>query len=175
MSFYRSIFELIDMRSFSTLWFWIALGSAWVTAIHYVLGIPYDMVARAARQNGQAAADLQALARIRVRRLLGVAHAGGAWLVGAGAMVLTVLALLGFRYGLEFAQAVFLLALPLSLVAALSVRTAEDIARRDLTGEALRRRLARHRHAVQAIAMASIFFTAMWGMYRNLDVGPLGG
>ncbi|MEC7258626.1 MAG: component of SufBCD complex, partial [Pseudomonadota bacterium] len=51
MDWYSSIFELIDMRSFSNLWFWIALAVTWSTTSHWVLGVPFDMVNRA-RRNG---------------------------------------------------------------------------------------------------------------------------
>ena len=43
---------------------WIVLAVAWSSASHWVLGVPFDMVMRARRQGGQAAADLEDLARI---------------------------------------------------------------------------------------------------------------
>ena len=174
MDWYQTVFELIDMRSFSNLWYWIALAAIWSSATHYVLGIPFDMVGRAARNGAQAERDLEDMVRIRVARILGFVEAAGPALVGVVALVLTVLLLLGFVYGQEFAQAVVLIALPMTLVAALSVRTAADIYMNDLAGETLRRALTRHRLMVQAIGLASVFLTALWGMYRNLNVGPLG-
>jgi hypothetical protein len=39
----------------------------------------------------------------------------------------------------------------------------------------LRKRLLRHRLYSQMIGMVSIFVTALWGMYQNLNVGPFGG
>lgn len=170
VDWYATVFELIDMRSFSNLWYWIALATVWSTASHYVLGVPYDMVGRAARQGGQAEADLHDVVRIRVSRLLYIGDVSGLMLVGLGAAVLTTLALLGFVYAVEFAQAVFLIAGPMSLVAWLSIRCARDIAERNLDGGELRDRLRRHRSVVQAIGMVSIFVTAMWGMYQNFGV-----
>ena len=64
------IFEVIDMRSFSNLWFWIALAVVWSSASHWVLGVPFDMVHRARRHGGQAQIDLDDLARINANRLL---------------------------------------------------------------------------------------------------------
>ncbi|SFH34093.1 hypothetical protein SAMN04488020_110109 [Palleronia marisminoris] len=170
MDWYETVFELIDMRSFSNLWYWIALATAWSTASHYVLGVPYDMVTRAERQGGQAEADLHDVVRIRVARLLYVEDVSGLVLVGLGAAVLTTLALLGFVYAVEFAQAVFLIAAPMSLVGWLSIRCAREIARSGLHGEALRDRLRRQRAVVQGIGMVAIFVTAMWGMYQNFGV-----
>lgn len=175
MDFYRTILDLIDLRSFSNLWYWVVLAAIWAQAIHHALGVPADMVRRAARQGGRAMDDLEDLVRIRVPRILGLARAGGALLVAAAAALLSALALLGFRYGLELAQATFLIALPRTLVGGLSIRTARDIEARAVAGRDLCRRLWRHRVSVQAIAMASIFVTAIWGTYRNLSTGPFAG
>lgn len=173
MDWYYSIFELIDMRSFSNLWFWIALAVVWSTASHWVLGVPYDMVTRARRHGGQAEADLEDITRVNVNRLLFIARVSGLWLLGLICFLLSALAMLGFVYAVEFAQAVFLLAFPMSLVGALSLRTARLIEAEACRGEALRKRLMRHRIATQMIGTLSIFITALWGMYQNLSIGVL--
>ena len=46
MDFYASVSEVIDLRSFSNLWFWIALAVMWSTVSHWVMGVPWDMVQR---------------------------------------------------------------------------------------------------------------------------------
>jgi hypothetical protein len=175
LDWYDTIFELIDMRSFSNLWFWIALAVVWSTASHWVLGVPYDMVVRARRYGGQAAEDLEDLVRINTNRLLFISSVSGLWLLGFTCFVLTGLALLGFLYGVEFAQAMFLLGFPMSLVGALNLSTARLIQVEGAHGEMLWRRLGRHRTWVQAIGMVAIFVTALWGMYQNLSVGPFRG
>ncbi|KIN65128.1 hypothetical protein Z946_4028 [Sulfitobacter noctilucicola] len=175
MDWYQTLFELIDMRSFSNLWFWIVLAVVWSTASHWVLGVPYDMVLRARRHGDQAEVDLEDMVRINVNRLLYIGHVSGLWLAGFACFFLTTLALLGFVYQLEFAQAVFLLAFPLSLVGMLSLSTARLILADDEGGERLYKRLNRHRLYTQIIGMISIFVTALWGMYQNVSLGPLGG
>ncbi len=175
MDWHQSVFELIDMRSFSNLWFWIALAVVWSTASHWVLGVPYDMVARARRQGGQAEADLEDMVRINTNRLLYISDVSGLWLLGIICFFLTGLCLLGFVYDVEFAQAVFLLAFPMSIVGALNLSTARKIRNEHATGEALWRRLGRHRTWTQGIGMVAIFVTALWGMYQNLSIGALGG
>lgn len=174
MEWYETIFEIIDMRSFSNLWYWIALATVWSMASHYVVGVPYDMVSRASR-NAQAQADLETLVAIRVRRIEYIVRVSGVWLVALVTMALATLATLAIWYNIEFAQALGLIVLPMTVVGALSIRTADRIYSREITGEALRRTLSRHRLAVQVIGMLSVFVTAMWGMFRNLYVGPLGG
>lgn len=159
----------MDMRSFSNLWFWIALAVFWSSASHWVLGVPYDLVARARRDGGQAEADLEDMVRINIGRILHIAEEAGLLLLGFLSFLLTALAIIGFVYDVEFAQALFLLGFPMSLVGALSVRTAHGLAHDDIDVEELHRRLGRHRRAVQTIGMIAIFVTAMWGMYENLD------
>jgi hypothetical protein len=174
LEWYHIVFELIDMRSFSNLWYWIALAVLWSSASHWVIGVPFDMVSRARRHGGQAEADLDTLAAVNARRLLYIADVAGLWLVAAGAFVLTALAILGFGYGVEFAQAVVLMALPMTIVFALSVRTARRITALQEGGAALRRRLAWHRLAIQGIGMVAILVTAMFGMYQNMNLGNFG-
>ena len=175
LDWYQTIFELIDMRSFSNLWFWIVLAVVWSTTSHYGLGVPFDMVLRAKRHGGQSEIDLEDLVRINSNRLLFIAQMSGLWIAGFACFFLTMLVMLGFLYGNEFAQAVVLLVLPLSLVGLLSLATAQLIRDENARGEQLRKRLLRHRLYSQIIGMISIFVTALWGMYQNLNVGPFGG
>ena len=169
-----ALFELIDMRSFSNLWFWIALAVMWSSASHWVLGVPYDLVLRARRNGGDAVADMEDLVRINVSRLLYIGRMSGLWLAGITCFLLTGLGLLGFVYWVEFAQALFLLMAPMTLVGLLSLNTARLIHDTAASGDALYKRLFRHRIFIQLIGMVSIFVTAMWGMYTNLALGPLG-
>ncbi|WP_085876993.1 component of SufBCD complex [Roseisalinus antarcticus] len=169
MNWTETVFEVIDMRSFSNLWFWIALAVVWSTASHWVLGVPFDMVTRARRHGGQAQADLEEMVRINVSRILYIGRVSGLVLLGFLCFVLTSLAVLGFAYNVEFAQALFLLGLPMSFVGALSLSTARLIETERPEAEVLNKRLTRHRQYVQVIGMLSIFVTALWGMWQNLD------
>jgi len=109
-----TIFELIDMRSFSNLWFWIALPVMWSSASHWVLGVPFDMVMRARKHGGQAEIDLEDIVRINVNRLLYIGQVSGLWLMGFGCFLMTGLGLLGFVYPMELAQAWWLVVFSLS-------------------------------------------------------------
>lgn len=162
------------MRSFSNLWFWIALAVVWSSASHWVLGVPYDMVLRARRVGGQAELDLEDITRINVNRLLYIARLSGLFILGGVCFVLSALAVLGFYYDVEFAQAVFMLAFPMSLVGGLNLSTARLIESEAANGETLRKRLTRCRLYTQMIGTFSIFVTALWGMYQNLAIGVLG-
>lgn len=174
MSLTQLFLDLIDLRSFSNLWYWIALAVTWSTASHWILGVPFDMVLRARRQGEAAMTDLEAIVRINVSRMLYIADEAGLILVAFGMCLLTMLALLGFFYRVEFCQAVFLIALPMALVWLLSLRLAARIRAGGLAEEDLCAALARHRIVVQAIGVISITVTAMWGMLQNFNVSPLG-
>lgn len=168
------IFELIDMRSFSNLWYWIGLAVLWSTTSHFVMGVPFDLVGRARRKGGQFLIDMNHLAQIKARRLRDVYARAGVWIIGGIAFVLTILAVTGFYYGVEFAQAVFLLVLPMSFVGAMRIRLAYRIEHEDILDEALCRALTRHRFGIQVIGMISVFVTSIWGMYQNMNIGVLG-
>ena len=170
-----TIFEVIDMRSFSNLWFWIALAVVWSTTSHWVLGVPWDLVTRAKRRGGQAEQDVFDLSQIYAGRILHVTEVSGLILIVLVCFFLTSLTILGFAYGVEFAQALFLLAFPMSIVGLLSIRSARIIQHHEPTGADLYRRLQIHRMSVQFIGMASIFITTMWGMFKNFSLGVLGG
>ncbi len=174
MDWYGLVFELIDFRSFSNLWFWIMLAVFWSTASHFVLGVPFDMVTRIARNpdvDPQANTDLNDLARIQSNRLIYIGQLAGIWLVGFGFFILTGLFIMGFQYGMEISQALFLLFTPMALVFALSLRRAHLIS--GLEGPELHRHLKRHRVSIQIVGMISIFVTSMWGMHFNLTAGVL--
>lgn len=174
MDWYESVFELIDMRSFSNLWFWIALAVLWSSVSHWVLGVPWDMILRARKEpEGEAADDLVEMVRINVTRILYIVRKSGLLLTGFVCFALTVMLLLGFVFGNEFAQALFLLGFPTSLVGLLSISTARKIRAEEPEGEALHKRLNRHRVMTQCIGMVSIFVTAIWGMLQNMTASVL--
>lgn len=174
MDWYTSILELIDLRSFSNLWYWIALAVVWSSASHWVLGVPFDMVQRARRAGGQSETDLADITRVNVNRMLYIVRVSGLWILGFVCFALSALATLGFWYEVEFAQAVFLLGFPMSLVGLLNLSTARLIESEGSSGELLHKRLSRLRIYTQMIGMVAIFVTSLWGMYQNLAIGVLG-
>lgn len=165
--------EVIDLRSFSNLWYWIALATLWSSVSHWVLGVPHDMIQRARREGGQAQTDVEDLVRININRLLNVVETGGLVLPAIAAFWLSALLVLAFWYDVEFAQALVLLMAPLALVVWVSVRSSRRIVAEGGTGELLFRRLTTHRRIVQVIGMLSIAVTGFYGMWQNLSVSIL--
>lgn len=174
MQWYELIFVLIDMRSFSNLWYWIALAVLWSSVSHWVMGVPFDMITRARRQGGQSMDDLAAIARINASRLLYISRNGGFWIIGFTCFLLTLLTMLSVFHNVEFAQAVLLMFAPMVLVTYLTLRTAYRVEQEALEGDALVSRLLRHRFVVQLIGMFAILVTSLFGMYQNMNAGAWG-
>ncbi len=168
-----TVFEVIDMRSFSNLWYWIALAVLWSSTSHWVLGVPHDLIQRARREGGQAQQDVEDLVRINAGRLLHIVDSGAVVVVALVCFWLSVLGVLAFVYDVEFAAAVFLLLSPLTLVVWLSVRVCRRIMAGENTGAALHRRLIVHRRWTQSVGMVAIFVTAMYGTWQNISVSIL--
>ena len=171
---FETVLDVIDLRSFSNLWYWIALAVLWSSTSHWVIGVPYDMIIRGRRQGGQAQQDLEDITRINVNRLLSVVRTGAVAIVGFACFWLSVLGVLAFYYNVEFAQAVFFLVAPMTLVIWLTLRACHQIEAGEGTGAALHRRLTIHRRLVQGVGMTSITVTAFYGMWQNLSNSVLG-
>jgi hypothetical protein len=60
LDFLDLVTEVIDLRSFSNLWYWIVLAILWSSLSHWTLGVPYHIVARARRGDERAAGHARA-------------------------------------------------------------------------------------------------------------------
>ncbi len=163
-----TILEFLSLRTFSSIWYWIAVALIWAFLSHRPMGIPYDMVTRCATDR-PASVELQAMSRALARRIRRGVETGGTLLVGIMSGVLSALLLLAFFYGLELAQGLLLIALPVTLVGWLTVRTARAI---DAGGEPARH-LKRLRLTTNAVALLALFATSVWGMYVNFVTAVL--
>lgn len=174
MDLFSTLFEIIDMRSFSNLWYWIGLAVLWSSTSHWTLGVPYDLLVRARRVGGEAERDFLDIVRINGNRILYIVEVSGLVILGLSCFIFTGLAMLGFVYGVEFAQAVFLLLFPVCLVMLINVRAARKLRAGDGTLEFTGKILTRCRIYTQIIGMISILITSLWGMYQNFSIGVLG-
>ena len=170
MSLYKLIVEFIDLRSFSNLWYWIALVAVWTRATRFGLGVPFGMVRKARREGGQALQDLEAMARITTGRMLDRSRGMGPWLVGLVSFALTGLALLGFAYQSGLAQALFCLFAPLCALGYLTLRAALRVEGGESQGEALIALLSDHRRTVQFLAVLAVGATVLMGLHANAQL-----
>lgn len=169
MDWSESILRVIEYRTFASIWFWLAVVVSWAVASHWMIGVPFDLLFRARRGEPQECADLEAIVDVNVRRFTRMGDMLGPWLLGLVMFILSGLFMAGFYYGSEFAQGLFALGAPLSLVVFFNMRVAYQLRTQPLNGTALVQRLFRMRVMTQVIGMVAIFFTAMYGMYHNLD------
>ena len=108
------------------------------------------------------------LVRINCNRLIYISNGSGLWLSAFGCFLLTGLAIMGFFYWVELAQAFFFLAFPMSLIGLLNVSTARRLHAGHSAGEELHKLLNRHGMFTKIIGMVSILVTALWGMFWNI-------
>ncbi|QIE42357.1 hypothetical protein [Meridianimarinicoccus aquatilis] len=164
-----SIWDLIDVGSFSSLWFWLFLGVFWTRIMQAPMGVPVDLVHRAQGGSINAQTDLETLSGLKIHHELAMAgRPARIWRVGGWAFALGLLAGLSFIYGLELAQAGFALLFPCAAVRLLEARAARLMAHvPDM--DALVRAHTVLRRQVQSIGIAAVFFTAIFGMLRVLS------
>jgi hypothetical protein len=167
---YKLIVEFIDLRSFSNLWYWIAVFAVWTRATRFGLGVPFGLVRKARREGGQALQDLEAMARITTGRMLDISRGMGPWLVGLVSFALTGLALLGFVYGSGLAQALFCLFAPVCALGYVSLRAALRVEAGEDNGAALIALLSDHRRSVQFMAILAVGATVLLGLHANAQL-----
>lgn len=162
-----TLFQLIDLRSFSTIWYWLMLGAVWTRVLHAPMGVPAEMVLRARRGQPAALSDLTALSGIRVRQEREAA-AWNVWRVAGWSFVLSALAVAGYGYAVEVAQAGFLLLAPFALVRLIVGRCAARLDRERPEGAALVAAHLRLRRQVRLVVLPAVFLAAIWGMAHNI-------
>ncbi|MEL6841208.1 MAG: hypothetical protein AAFP85_18130 [Pseudomonadota bacterium] len=166
----ETILAILQLDTFSNIWYWLAVAVTWAVVSHWVLGVPFDMIIRARRRSSEALDDLEAIVDLHVRRFIMIDDMAGTPIVGLFAFVLTVLAIAGFYYEVEFAQGVFLIGFPLCIVGAVCQHACRKYQRDPPGRENLVAELMRLRIIIQVIAMIAIFVTAFYGMYYTLSV-----
>lgn len=163
-----SLFDMIDTRSFSNLWFWALLAITWTGLGQWVLSISQDLIARARAGDQDAAQEVYYVSHIMARRFVRGSEASFLALTAALSFALTVVAISGFVYDVELAQALFFLALPALIVLTLRFWVARAIIDGAASGEALYKLINRHRLHTYLIGALAIFTASLWGIYHNI-------
>lgn len=169
MDWRDALLRVIELNTFSSIWYWMSVAVAWGAASNWLIGVPFDVLYRARKCAAQELADLEALVDINVRRITKISDQAGVALAAMLAFVLAMLGMAGFYYGIELAQGLFVMGAPLSVVIAVNLRLALQLRETPLAGPALVSRLISVRFWTQVIAMVAIFFSAMYGMYFNIE------
>lgn len=170
MNWTATFLEVIDLRSFSSVWYWIVVAAAWSQASYFVMGVPFDVIQRARREGGQAHEDLRMMAHVQSGRITRIVRESGLWLAGFAMFFHSSLLVLALWYDIELALALELLLLPMTGIGILSLRTALRFEAGVPDGPTLAAILMRQRFWTQLAGMAAIFIAATVGMYDLLYV-----
>jgi len=168
-----AVLKFIELQTFTSFWYWLVVIVTWSIAGNWLIGVPFDMLFRARKCPPQELADLEAMVDVNVRRIVWTGQVFGVAMAALIGFFLCMLGTMGFVYGLELAQGLFMLSAPLTLIVAINVRLAYQLETAPLEGRDLVRRLFVVRLWTQIIAMISLFFTAMYGMYFAISAQHL--
>ncbi len=169
MDWTEAITRFIAFDTFANIWYWLAVVVSWSVASNWLIGVPFDMLYRARKYGAQEVADLAALVDINVRRIMAFDRMIGPLVIGLAAFMLSGLGMMGFYYDFAFAEGLFVLGAPLSIVGAINLRLAHQLSAHPLAGKDLVRRMFKIRFWTQVIAMIALFFTAMYGIYHTIS------
>lgn len=160
--------EVIGSRSFASIWYWIVYALLWTRATHWTLGVPYEDARNAVVLGGNHMVDFETQMEINTRKRVTVFKQHPVFAVGSVAFLLATVFMLGFWFNIQFMQAAFLLAFPLTVVTILSVRLATVLEEKGLKGPDLYRAYVIHRRIKQVIGSVAIFLSAFWGVSQTL-------
>lgn len=178
----QGLLDVLDTRSFSSIWYWLMLTLLWTWVGRSALGIPSDVVA-AVRRHARAGAAEAAPAGASLLLLdwlslvlprWRITPRDGALLLGVTAFGLTVLAGCGFLYGRQTGQALFLLLAPLALLVGLRLRLAAHLEAvlslaetREIAPDAAAiqasRLIGRHMRVTLALSVVAVGGATLWG------------
>ena len=162
--------EAISLRSFSSLWYWVAVAVFWIAATGRVLGISFASVNRA-RGGGLALMQLETMTQIAVQIWVAGWQKWQVLWVALSAATLVGLSLLAFSYGIELAQALWFLVFPYLMIMALQLRLALRILGDDVGDKALITMMYRFRIKVQLIGFTIISLTLAFAFFHLLIHG----
>ncbi len=189
MAVLQALLVILESRSFNSIWFWLMLATCWSLAGRNALGVPPDVIHKALnRKLGAAEQEKAAVTLLDWLSLMlprwRVDPGEGPWLFGVAIFLLVSLAALGFVYGLEMAQALFLLLAPLGILVILRIRLAKSLSRiveRARSAEITVQEAAslaappmrRHRLFTSAMSIVTVALAAYWAALSLLS-NPFG-
>lgn len=169
MDWTLALARLIELNTFVSVWYWLAVIVTWSVASNWLIGVPFDVLFRARKLGEVELADLEALVDINVRRIVSMNEIFAPAFVALIAFALSALGVLGIVYRVELAQGLLALAVPLTAVVVVNMRLAHQLHAAPLTGRALVRKLFTVRLWTQIVGMVALFFTAFYGIYYAIS------
>lgn len=172
------LIEALDTQSFSSVWYWLMLTVTWTWVSRGALGIPPELVRSLNRREAGEANESAALRLLDWVSLVAprwqLMRDDGVVLLGVASFMLSVLAGLGFLYGLELAQALLLMMAPLMLLGWLRLRLAAGLRATlaeaeggrlpvDQAAAQIAARITAHMRATLVLSGLAVATAAIWG------------
>ena len=159
-------YDLIELTSFWSIWYWVVVVIAWSMTAHWTLGVPYDAIINAERKGGVFAEQCESLAYINAQRLVYYFEKAGLYIIGIITFLLSGIGTAGYFLGIEFFQALFVLLTPLVVPNIFSVRLAFKLKSVQPVGADLRKMLLRRRLWNQVIGLVAIVLACTAGIIQ---------
>lgn len=164
------LIRIISFQTFSSIWYWLAICVIWVMVCYRTIGVPLDMIHRARRHGGQAAADLEAAIAINLRRLNMFSQLERVVYVSVAAFVVSAIVVSAVYYDLEFAKGLIIIVFSLLISFSVNIYGAMRLATQPRHGSSLVTYLLNIRLLLQFIGATTVFVTFVFGMKFNLLV-----
>ena len=160
--------EIVNSRSFTSIWYWVVFALLWTRATHWTLGVPYKDLQNARSFGGQYATDFRIQIQINVRKTLAVYERHSLVLTVSLSFLLGMVFTLGFHFYIQMMQAIFLLMMSQIMVSVLSIHLAKRIRNQKYVGDKLYSAYLLHRRTKQCLGAIAIFFAAFLGVSQTL-------
>lgn len=160
------LLRLIEFGSFKNFWYWLFFAVAWSRVSYFSMNIGYHEARLSKWHGGHYSDDFAMLMRINADRYTEIFDSYGPFLIGVLAFILATIGYLGFGFGFEIMQAVFLLMAPLSMAHALDLNMAYKVKARSLDAEQLYRVYLTVRRMKQVLGTLTVFVAAIWTAYQ---------
>jgi len=149
------VIQAYGTASFESAWYWVLTLVVWSMVCHTTLGVPYDMIRRG-RRDPEVRARVDQRAHLAAERIGGIYDSLGTPIAAATGFALAALAVIGFVSRVEWAQALFVLGMPLVMVSYSSLRLGLAVRRDGYRGAALNRMLSRRQFWHSVFAAVSV-------------------
>lgn len=138
----------------------------WSVLTYFIHGVPVNTIMRS-RKHPEALADMHGMFELYRRRWMRSIPSDASVPLGFAAFIFAGMAVLGFRFNVELAQAVFGLLFPIVIVVWMNSRRLKTSFHYDLSEHNLRRFLLGTRRRIQSFGLFWVFILSIWGTYQN--------
>jgi hypothetical protein len=160
--------DILSANGFDNPWYWLLVIVIWLRSLQWTFGIPKYMMRSAIKGDEQAKSDVLALLDIHTRAIVSEFNLYGSALVLLICFVLASIATLGFSHDITILQAIFFIAVPMSLLGAFDVRLSYQILSKKSDWDAFCKIYKRYFWIKVTFASVFIYASMQWAQYLKL-------